>query len=278
MIPQFFVFVEEDTSPQHLILIKGLLDLGYIPFVDNQKGNNEQWFKDNLKSCPHRLYRFDGEDVTGEIFGESVFQKPDLLVAFSEGVEVSEDDWALMNEFVFSFSVGIKMDSEEEEILLENVENVFKKPKKIEMEQKNKILTNTDLPKSYGFRFASVENVGFYEIVKPNVEEPYVTMVEDYKNFPMDMYTNFFKCTSWGVSNSDIAFMKKLWVHHGEAGYLNLEKEYEKRVQRVLDGGKEPLVWRNTLEHVIEIYHNAKDAKMKGKKREAEGMEIRNKK
>lgn len=273
MIPQFFVFVDADSDPKHLAVIKGLLDHGYCPFVDSQKGNNEQWFTDNLRVCQHRLYYLVEDQTFSRSYEAGKFEKPDLLVAFSEGVEVSDEEWGLMNLFIHSLNCLVKTKIGEED--LKKFLDKFEKPLVVKPQQ-TKVVSNPDLPKSYGFRFASVGSVGFYEIVKPNVEEPYVTMVEDYKSFPMDMYTNFFKCQSWGVSNSDIGFLRKLWYHHGETGELDLEKEYELRVKRVVDGGKEPLVWRNTLENVMEIYTSTLDKV--GDKRKRPDIEIQNKK
>ncbi len=273
MIPQFFVFVDGDTDPKHLGVIKGLLDYGYCPFVDSEKGNNQQWFADNLKVAEHRLYYLKDDHTTVMVYGDSDFKRPDILVAFSEGVQVGEENWDLMFKLISSLNCLSKTKIEAD--ILQKAFEVFEKPLKVESKQ-TKVVSNPDLPKSYGFRFASVGAVGFYEIVKPNVEEPYVTMVEDYKSFPMDMYTNFFKCQSWGVSNSDLGFLRKLWLHHGETGELDLEKEYELRVKRVVDGGKEPLVWRNTLENVMEIYTTA--VENVGEKRKRPDIEIQNKK
>lgn len=276
MTPQFFVFVENDTHPRHLALIKGLMDFGYYPFVDAKNGDDEAWFDKNLKNCEHRLYYLN-EFTTELKHGEEKFSRPDVLVAFSEGIEVKDVDWFWMGKFMGVLNCLQKQSQEEVDEVVKDVWNRFEKPNVIKAEKKQEDLIKPDLPTAYGFRFASIGDIGFYEIVKPHVEEPYVTMVEDYKSHPMDMYTNFFKSQSWGVSNYDIAFLKQLWIHHGETEEFNLEKEYEKRIQRVLAGEKEPLVWRNTLENVMDIYSEAVEASGT-KKRKKTAIEIQNKK
>lgn len=274
MIPQFFVFVEDDTDPIHLALIKGLFDHDYFPFVDSKNGNNQAWFDQNLKSCPHMIFYLSDQSTRMKKYSsEDEFKKPDLLVAFSEGVLIDSSDWDHMYFLIKSMNCldqPNKNPSMIEEALKRFEKPLMVKPESVKQEK-------IDLPTSYAFRFASVGDVGFYEIIKPNVIEPYVTMVEDYKNHPMDMYTNWFKCTSWGVSNADVSFMYQLWKHHGEEGILDLEKEYEKRVQRVLDGEKEPLVWRNSLENVIEIYEHAQ-SNTSTRKRKNVSFEMCNKK
>jgi hypothetical protein len=266
MYPQFFVFIDKDVTLEQLGLVKGLIDHGYCPFVDNQRGEQKSWFDDNLKTCEHMLYFFDNENIISRRHGALAFTKPDLLVAFSEGIEVSDGDWRKMYELIKSCNCHAKNVNEN---LVKEALELFEKPIKAESKQPEK--PAVPLPKAYGYRECFIGSVGFYEIVKPNVEEPYVTMVEDYKNFPMDVFTNWFKCQSFGVSNADAAFIYKLYERTNSSEKLDLEKEFEKRVQRVVDGGKEPLVWRNTLENVMDIYTSALEMEGASKRKRYDG-------
>lgn len=274
MIPQFFVFVDSDPTPEQLGLVKGLLDYKFFPFVDGVNGDNLDWFKKNLQTCEYRLYCF--RDGKTNAYKDREMYKPDLLVAYSEGVEVCEYDWELMLKIVQK-NYCLNTEKIDEDVLKLALDH-FERPVTVEKKQEKKIESEVVLPVAFGFRAAKIDKVSFYEIVKPNVLEPYVTLVEDIETYPMDMYTNWFKSQSFGVYEGDIAFLHKIWEHHGGKGVLNLEKEYEKRVKRCEGGEKEPLVWRSSLEKVMDIYKNARDCSQVGGKRKPSSVEMRRKK
>jgi hypothetical protein len=252
MYPQFFVFVEGEPELKLVGIIKGLLDLGYAPFVDGQNKSNENWFKQNLKNCQYRLYWFDEDgDFEDGLLGDD--DKPDLLVAFSEGLEIGDNEWDLMTSLIKKVHCTNKEEVSDER--MNEVFRIFEKPPKVEA-NKNEEKEVVALPTAYSFRSMVVENKAFFEIVKPNVIEPYVTMVEDYEKFPYDQYTNWFKCFSFGVSVYDAAFINQLFKsHHGDE-ILDLEEEFKKRVERVKCEDDEPRIWRNSLENVVEMYQD----------------------
>lgn len=269
MFPQFFVFIDQDEqTPQQLGAIKNLLDLGYTPFVDSVHGNQESWFKTNLVKCDHNLYYFNGSSVNGEKYDEDKpFTKPDLLVAFSEGINLSLQAWKEMDKLMARINV-LNLHKVDIETALE----MFERPVKQTASPPKAEDPPVEYSTAYKYRQSNVGDVKFYEIIKPYVEVPYVTMVEDDESFPFDKFTNWFKCTSFGVANSDVAFIHQLWKYYDGSGEkLDLEKMFEERVQRVLDGGKEPLVWRNTLENVVDIYTSALESAEGGKRKKEEG-------
>lgn len=253
MYPQFFIFVEDEQEFKLVGIIKGLLDLGYAPFVDGQNKNNQNWFRENLKNCEYRLYWIDedGSFVSG-ILGDFE-DPPDLLVAFSAGLKISDNEWDLMDVLIAKIHCANKEEISDEK--MNEVFKVFEKPPKVEAIKK-KEEEIVELPKAYSFRSMVVGKTAFFEIVKPNVIEPYVTRVDNYEQFPFDQYTNWFKCLSFGVSGYDAAFIHQLFrTHHGEK-VLDLEDEFRKRVERVKCENDEPRIWRNCLENVLEMYRD----------------------
>jgi len=269
MYPQFFCFVDSEPELKLVGIIKGLLDLDYAPFVDAKNKDNKGWFRENLKHCEHRLYWFNEEGgFTAGIWNENL-ERPDLLVVFSAGVKVSLADWTLMGYLIQKVHCTSKISVSDEE--LEMVFKVFEKPSKV-----TNVVTEKEvvvkLPDSYAFRSAIIGDTAFFEIVKPNVIEPYVTMVEEYEKYPMDQYTNWFKCLSFGVSGYDAAFIHKLYREHHKKD-LDLEVEFKKRVERVLKLKDEPRIWRNSLENVMENYSSG-GLNGVGDKRKMVGEEI----
>ena len=246
MYPQFFCFVDKEADPKMSSVIKELWDLGYMPFVDGVHKSNQEWFKSNLKGCDYRLYWFDDENFTNGVLGD--FEgDPDLLVVFSSGLTVSGYEWELMDTLIEKVYFKSELCDE----TLEEIFQIFEKPPRVEAEKKKEEVV--ELPKSYSFRSMIVGEDAFYEIVKPNTLEPYVTMVKDYKEYPMDMFTNWFKCLSFGVSGYDAAFIYQLF-RNVVGGELDLEDEFRKRVERVVNEDDEPRIWRKKLEEVIDMY------------------------
>lgn len=268
MYPQFFVFIDGEADLKLTAIIKGLWDLGYMPFVDGENKDNNDWFKNNLKTCEYRLYWFE-ED--GSFIASTEGEEPDLLVVFSEGLKVTNEEWDLMTNLIRKIHCTSKEQVSDE--TMEKVLKVFQRPPKVVAENKNENEV-VELPKSYAFRSMIVGDTAFYEIVKPNVIEPYVTMVEDYKKYPMDMFTNWFHCFSFGVSGYDAAFLHQLFRNVNGGGELNLEDEFRKRVMRVKSIEDEPRIWRNSLENVIEMYEGVGEG---GKRKRISGISMNKK-
>ena len=82
------------------------------------------------------------------------------------------------------------------------------------------------------------------------------------------MFSGFFAASSWGAAIADIQFMNQLWKWKEMPGDFNCEAVVKARVDRVVKGGeKEPRVWRNTLENVVEIVESGTYSGLSNKRR-----------
>jgi|DEB19_MinimDraft_2_1074335.scaffolds.fasta_scaffold04412_1 hypothetical protein len=263
MIPTIIVFVSTPCTVNQSTFINRLLKSGYGPLVDSVHQGDNGWLAENTK-CPHILYNLD-ENISCGFEETGLDMQMDVLVAFNWEVEISSVQWKEISKWLAG-------DLQELEWL--------EKPVVAPVVQQIK---NTDLlgeepelvtyPDCYGFRQFFKDNVGFFEITKPNTDRPFTTYVEKYSENGKDLFSNFFISTAWGVARDDLAFLKELWkwkmMDTGEE--LDCEKLLKERIERCQNGEPEPRVYRKSLEDVMEIY--VKITAMVGEKRQRQNGE-----
>jgi hypothetical protein len=239
--------------------IKVFQSLGFVPLIDGKHGKDFQWFEET--KGPNRLFVLNDDDLYLEAcevrhLPEEV--RVDVMISFNEGEEVSCKDWDTISEWVeYNLKEGQGLNELDEQLL-----KILQRPYVAERNDRKctdilgEAYKKEDTSDCYGFsEYLVVERkVKVYEITKPNVDRPYVTIVENYKGDDLDMFSGFFASSSWGVSNADIQFMQQLWKWKMMPGEFNCEKLVKTRVDRVVkEGEAEPRVWRNTLQNVVEI-------------------------
>jgi hypothetical protein len=110
--------------------------------------------------------------------------------------------------------------------------------------------------KEYELENKLVNDCMFYQVTKPHVDRPYVTVVRDFsKKGHRRFFTNLFVCSSWGVCSKDIMFLKKVWEHFDMEGDMDLDDLMKEATQacKYPELETEPEVWRTSLDKVLEI-------------------------
>lgn len=112
--------------------------------------------------------------------------------------------------------------------------------------------------KEYELETVLVNDCMFYQVTKPHVDRPYVTVVRDFsakghKRF----FTNLFVCSSWGVASKDIQFLKQVWEWLEMEGEMDLDSLMKEATEACKYPGleTEPEVWRTDLDKVLEIFN-----------------------
>lgn len=234
---------------------------GYNVLIDSVHGDDFIWIKSNIVG-PTRAYTISENNVS-QIDLEDVFQYEvvlDLMITFNE-----EDRSNLKDLISFDKCV--------QNIIKHGVgwgefESFVKKPWKQVLSGNFKTIEeNVDEKKDepYGYREYISEELDFLiiEIKKPRADKPYVTVIRDYsKNGFRDIFCNFYACPSWGVSDSDNAFLQKVWEWKGMTGVFDCNEEVKRKIEKIELGlEEEPKVWRSTMEKITSII---RDPRYKG--------------
>jgi hypothetical protein len=260
-VPTIYIFPTGHNDTKVAQRIKRFQELGFVPLIDAMHGNDVNWFK-KIKA-PHRLFVLNDEYYVEPFTTRDMDTSGvDVMICFNEDEDVSCLVWDTICDWV-EYNLNGKRGSE---LLDEKLLEILQVPfvgKVVEDDRKctdilGEAFVKEEVKDCYGYSEYLIVDKGVkvYEIIKPNVDLPYVTIVENYKDAQddLDMFSGFFAASSWGVAISDIQFMSQLWKWKMMPGEFNCEEVVKARVDRVVKGGEpEPRVWRNTLQNVIEI-------------------------
>lgn len=112
--------------------------------------------------------------------------------------------------------------------------------------------------KEYKLENMLVNDCMFYQVIKPNCDRPYTTVVREFgKKGHRRFFTNLFVCNSWGVAKQDIQFLKKAWEWFEMEGEFDLDAMMKEATEacKYPTMETEPEVWRNDLKAVLEIFN-----------------------
>lgn len=250
------VFPREENKGCIADWIKKFEARKYGVLVDNIHGKDFNWFCNEvvgesflfmLEPGSKRLENISKESLIG--FEENVV---DLMICFNDDVLLDADQVAAVIDCVFH------LDGDNEEVWAK-FESFVEKPVWITGEIPNSE-NSGDEPntcKEYQFRqYHCVEgDCLIAEIKKPLVDKAYTTLIRNFsEKGERDLFCNFYACPSWGVAESDNAFMKKLWESKMMEGEFDPNEEVRVKIEKIEAGLEpEPKVWRNSLEKVLEI-------------------------
>ena len=272
-VPTIYIFPTGQNDTKVAQRIKRLQELGFVPLIDAVHGNDVEWFKQT--KGPHRLFVLNDEYYVEPFTRRDlrVDTGVDVMICFNEDEDISCLEWDTICEWVED-NLNSKRGSE---LLDEKLLEILQRPhvgEVVDVRQCTDILgeafVKEEVKDCYGYRefLVSEKAVKVYEITKPNVDRPYVTIVENYDGSDLDMFSGFFAASSWGAAIADIQFMNQLWKWKEMPGDFNCEAVVKARVDRVVKGGeKEPRVWRNTLENVVEIVESGTYSGLSNKRR-----------
>ena len=257
-VPTIYIFPHGHNDVEVAQRIIAFQSLGFVPLVDAMHGRDVQWFKET--KGPHRLFILDNDTYVEPFTCRDLRDEAiDVMICFNEDEDISCLEWDVICSWVENNLNGDRGSRELDEKLLE----ILKKPFIAEpvVDRKctdilGEAFVEEEVKDCYGYRefLVADKKVKVYEITKPFVDRPYVTVVENFDGSDVDMFSGFFAASSWGVSNDDIQFMTQLWKWKLLPGEFDCNELVKARVDRVVKGGEpEPRVWRNTLENVVDV-------------------------
>lgn len=118
------------------------------------------------------------------------------------------------------------------------------------------VFENVEGSKEYTLETKLVNDCMFYQVVKPFVDRPYVTVVRDFeKNGHKRFFTNLFVCNSWGIASKDIQFLHKAWEWFNMEGVMDLDVLMKEATEACNGLETEPEVWRSDMKSVLKIFN-----------------------
>lgn len=125
----------------------------------------------------------------------------------------------------------------------------------------------------YALRTLPVEgrDAKFYELWKPHCDLPFTVMIQPYsQKGDKRFFSSLFACTSWGVARLDAEFLKHVWLDMGLPEEFNLQQLVKEHVEACLPGAEcpevEPLIYRKTIEEVMQMLQHIDDGKVRRKR------------
>lgn len=226
MIPKITVFLSTPSTKQEDDIVKRFLELNFAPLVDSNHKKSHEWFINNVKPVPHKLFSFEQQNVyfyeVDDLHTDMDFT-PNVLIHWNEGDIIKEEQWRWIREWlVYKFYTCYDfLDYMNDEILRADL--LMKRPEKFiatlpeekPVEEKNECY-------SFQTHFLEEKNTMLYEVKKPFTDLPYTSVI---RNFSERGHKAFFPtlyiCQSWGVSRYDLSFLSFMWKE------LKLEGDFD---------------------------------------------------
>jgi hypothetical protein len=264
-IPKIVVFVDGQATEFKDFMVTTLVKRDYAPMVDSLHSTSYDWFVQNVKPCPHRLFTIDKENeevlffVVDQLEPSTMFS-PDLLIYFNEDFAFENISWVYLKHWLHH----IFFDGMETEFVVKG-EELMKKPytevKKLTDQENEGVDMKKTEEKYYSLRKEYVEedDIMLYEVCKPFTDLPYTSVI---RNFSLKGAKPFFPslyiCPSWGVSRHDLPFLKFIWAH--EFGFDSNEFDMDLFLKEATEAcypqpgmipELEPEVYRRSIEDVL---------------------------
>lgn len=216
---KFVVFVNKPSTCNHAKLINTFNDLGYATFCDGVHGGDYQWLVKNV--VVGKLFIYDGDKVymfNVDELSEDMPFRPDFAMIFHENNTVTAEHWQCIHTYLEQHLTDTMID-------MTNTMKAHELLGKPTFE--TAALEDVPIEKAQDFysftpRFLEEKDIMLYEVRKPHTDLPYTAVTRNYsKKGHVPFFTDLFICQSWGVSRSDIAFLKHLW------GELKMDGEFD---------------------------------------------------
>lgn len=212
-IPKITIFVDGEPSRVQDILITKLIKKGYGPMVDALHSTSYDWFVQNVKPCPHRLFTIDekDEEILFYIVDElepSIMFAPDVLIYFNEDYATESTSWVYIKHWLHF----VLFDSLETEYVIKG-EELMKKPY-CEVKTIDEIEMQKQEEGHYSLRKEYIEedDIMLFEVCKPYTDLPYTSVIRSFSlKGSKPFFTSLYICPSWGVSRYDLPFLKFVW-------------------------------------------------------------------
>lgn len=226
MIPKITVFLSTPSTKQEDDIVKRFLELNFAPLVDSNHKKSHEWFINNVKPVPHKLFSFEQQNVyfyeVDDLHTDMDFT-PNVLIHWNQGDIIKEEQWRWIREWlVYKFYTCYDfLDYMNDEILRADL--LMKRPEKfIATLPEEKPVEENNECYSFQTHFLEEKNTMLYEVKKPFTDLPYTSVI---RNFSERGHKAFFPtlyiCQSWGVSRYDLSFLSFMWKE------LKLEGDFD---------------------------------------------------
>lgn len=226
MIPKITVFLSTPSTKQEDDIVKRFLELNFAPLVDSNHKKSHEWFINNVKPVPHKLFSFEQQNVyfyeVDDLHTDMDFT-PNVLIHWNQGDIIKEEQWRWIREWlVYKFYTCYDfLEYMNDEILRADL--LMKRPEKfIATLPEEKPVEENNECYSFQTHFLEEKNTMLYEVKKPFTDLPYTSVI---RNFSERGHKAFFPtlyiCQSWGVSRYDLSFLSFMWKE------LKLEGDFD---------------------------------------------------
>jgi hypothetical protein len=227
MIPKITVFLSTPSTKQENDIVKRFLELDFAPLIDAHHKKSYEWFLNNVKPVPHKLFSFEKQNVyfyEVDDLHDNMDFTPNVLIHWNEGDIIEEEKWRWIREWlVYKFYTCYDyLDYMNDEIF--RADFLMKRPDRhtVSLSDKEPVKEQNDESYSFQTHFIEDKNTMLYEVKKPHTDLPYTSVI---RNFSERGHKAFFPtlyvCQSWGVSRHDLSFLAFMWKQ------LNLEEEFD---------------------------------------------------
>jgi hypothetical protein len=257
MIPTIYVYGNDVIT---VSLMKHFEEEGFAPLSDTV--NDYQWKLQYFKG-PHKFFQIDYASMKinkmMDIKNCREHERFHFAIAFKDHETVEDEFWIRILDWVMCIVVGAPKNNNYNEINI-MMERPYKEVFADCEKEDEEFVT---YPDCYGYRGRYIEDrdLYIYEVTKPFTDLPYTTVTPQFsEKGHKPFFTSLFICSSWGVANSDIQFLYKMWKYLEMEGECNLEEMYKERVDNCYPAPThapepEPVVYRRPMEVVLEQFH-----------------------
>lgn len=260
MAPVLFIFTDNPVTEKQSIWVKNCKNAGYEPFIETYYKNNYDWLCSNF-IYEHCFYSITSTvtDFSKHHLDRDMIITPDIAIAFNKDQTVSKEEWKILYDFISHIAFEIPYN--EKEVFRILTPPVIVKPIIENEPEKNHYQDHYSLET----RFIEEHDTMLYQVTKPFTDLPYTTLTREYsKKGHLPFFTSLFICQSWGVSNKDIAFLKKVWEDFKMSGEFNIDILLKERTEMCYPSSgiapePEPIVYRRCIEDVLYTLQKKRD-------------------
>jgi len=177
MIPKITVFVSTPSTKEEDDLVKRFLELNFAPLVDSNHKKSFDWFVNNVKPVPHKLFSFEQQNVyfyeVDDLHADMDFT-PNVMIHWNEGDVIEEEQWRWIRQWlVYKFYTCYDfLDYMNDDIFRADL--LMKRPDKFiaSLPEEKPIQEENDESYSFKTHFIEDKNTMLYEVKKPHTDLP----------------------------------------------------------------------------------------------------------
>lgn len=269
MIPKITVFLSTPSTKQEDDIVKRFLELNFAPLVDSNHKKSHEWFINNVKPVPHKLFSFEQQNIyfyeVDDLHTDMDFT-PNVLIHWNQGDIIEEEQWRWIREWlVYKFYTCYDfLDYMNDEILRADL--LMKRPEKfIATLPEEKPVEENNECYSFQTHFLEEKNTMLYEVKKPFTDLPYTSVI---RNFSERGHKAFFPtlyiCQSWGVSRYDLSFLSFMWKELKLEGDFDMDSMLKEATEKCYPSENgppepEPEVYRRGISDVLATLQTQQD-------------------